>query len=157
MARTTREQLSAPFLPHLQPGETVIAAAYGVKQPNLFLLLFLIALAVLPGLIAVFLLTKNYLVALTDRRLLVMRTKNASDFEMKELMEYSREELPGLKTKTSTGAIFTHIAIKDETRPFVAKFHRAFCPTNREDAVAIAAAVDVKAIEMIEATQTIEA
>ena len=147
MAKTTREQLTEPFLPHLEPGETVTAAAYGVKQPNLLLLLFLVALAVLPGLIAVFLLTKNYLVALTDRRVLVLKIKNAGNFEIKEMIEYSREELPALATKTSTGAIFTHIAIKDDARPFVAKFHRGFCPTNREDAMAIAAAVDGKAIE----------
>lgn len=141
MAKTTREQLSAPFQPHLQPGETVQAAAYGVKQPNMILIVLLIFAAVLPGLIAILLLTKNYLVALTDRRLLVLKVKSPGNLEVKEMIEYSRAELPSLKSKTSTGAIFTHIAIQDEARPFVAKFHRAYCPTNREDAVTIATAI----------------
>lgn len=141
MAKTTREQLSAPFQPHLQPGETVQAAAYGVKQPNMILVVLLIFAAVLPGLIAILLLTKNYLVALTDRRLLVLKVKSPGNLEVKEVIEYSRAELASLKSKTSTGAIFTHIAIQDEARPFVAKFHRAYCPTNREDAIAIAAAL----------------
>ena len=141
MAKMTRESLSAPFQPHLQPGETVTAAAYGVKQPNIGIIFLLVLCGVLPGLIAVMLLTKNYLVALTDRRLLVLKVKSPGNFEVKEMLEYSRDELPSLKAKTSTGAIFTHISIADEARPFVAKFHRAYCPTNREDAMAVAAAL----------------
>jgi len=146
MAKNSREQLASAFQPYLQPGEAVQAAAYGVKQPNIFLLIVLIALAVLPGLIAVFLLTKNYLVALTDRRVLVLRVNSPQKPQVKEVIEYSRDELPNLETKTSTGAIFTHIAIKDSTRPFVAKFHRAFSPTNREDAISIAGAVAGRAL-----------
>jgi len=143
MAKITRDQLAGPFQPYLQPGETVQSAAYGVKQPNLLLLIVLIALAILPGLIAVMLLTKNYLVALTDRRILVLRVKNLNlkTPDVKEVIEYSRDEFPGLEAKTSTGGLFTHIAIKDKDRPFVAKFHRAFSPTNREDAMAIASVV----------------
>jgi len=141
MAKVTREQLAAPFQPHLQPEETVEAVAYGVKQPNMVLIFLLVLAAILPVLIAVLLLTKNYLVALTNRRLLVLRVKSPGNFEVKEVIEYSRAELPSLNPKTSTGAIFTHIAIQDAARPFVAKFHRAYCPTNREDAMAIAAAV----------------
>lgn len=146
MAKITRDQLTAPFQPYLQPGETIQAAAVGVKQPNILLLFVLIAMAILPGLIAVFLLTKNYLVGLTNRRVIVLRIKGIQNYEVKEMTEYSLEELPALPAKSSTGPLFTHISIKDEARPFVAKFHRAYCPTNREDAMAIAAAVSSGAV-----------
>jgi len=141
MAKPTREELAAVFQPHLQPGETIRAAAVGVKQPPMILIFVLILLAVLPGIIAVLLLTKNYLVGLTDRRIIILQIKGLRKFEVKEMSEYSLAELPSLPSKTSTGALFTHVSITDQTRPFVAKFHRAYSPTNREDAMAIAAAV----------------
>lgn len=141
MAKITRDQLFTPLQPYLQPGETVQAAAVGVKQPNILLIFLLLLLAILPGLIAVFLLTKNYLVALTNRRVIVLRIKGIQNYEVKEMTEYSLDELPALPAKSSTGPLFTHISIKDAARPFVAKFHRAYCPTNREDAMAIGAAI----------------
>jgi len=141
MAKPTREQLAAVFQPHLQPGETVKAVSFGVKQPPMLLIFALMLLAILPGVIAVALLTKNYLVALTDRRLVILKVKGFSNHTVQEVLEYSLAELPSLPTKTSTGSIFTHVSIDDPARKFVAKFHRAYSPTNREDAMAIAAAV----------------
>ena len=48
------------FAPHLQPGERILHCAYGVKQPNIFLIILFLG-----GLLA-WLLTKKYLVGLTD-------------------------------------------------------------------------------------------
>src|SRR5687768_1774410 len=65
--------VSAAFQPYLEPGEQLRHWAYGVKQPNMLLIVGLTLLAILPGLIAVALLTKEYVVGLTDRRFLVLR------------------------------------------------------------------------------------
>lgn len=130
---------AAPFQPYLQPGEQIRKVAYGVKQPHILLIVGLMLLAILPGLIAVMLLTKEYLVALTDRRVIVLRFKG-SKVNVQEVLEYPLSNLP--PAKTSTGAIFTHIRIDDPAKPFVAKFHRAGpAPANRENAMAIAAAL----------------
>ncbi|MGE0423966.1 MAG: hypothetical protein AB7O88_16995 [Reyranellaceae bacterium] len=130
---------AASFTPYLEAGEQVRHVAYGVKQPNIFLIIGLVALAVLPGLIAVVLLSREYLVALTDRRVIVLRVKGGKA-KVEEMMEYRLAALP--PARTSTGAIFTHIRIEDPAKPFIAKFHRAGpVPANRDNAMAIAAAL----------------
>ena len=66
---------AAAFQPYLEPGEQLKHWAYGVKQPSMLLILPLFLLAILPGAIAVALLTKEYIVGLTDRRFIVLRFK----------------------------------------------------------------------------------
>lgn len=132
---------AAAFTPHLEPGEQLKHWAYGVKQPNMLLMLPLFALAVLPGAIAVALLTKEYVVGLTGRRFIVLRFKG-KNVEVKEIIDYSLNSLPPVKA--STGALFTHIKILDPSKPFVAKFHRLGMPGNREHAMAIEAALTGK-------------
>lgn len=130
---------AAPFTSYLEPGEQIRNVAYGVKQPNIFLIVLLLLLAILPGVIAVALLTKEYLVALTDRRVIVLRVKGRKAM-VQEMIEYRLGSLP--PAKTSTGAIFTHIQVMDPAKPFIAKFHRAGpVPANRDNAMAIAAAL----------------
>jgi hypothetical protein len=53
----------------LQPGEHVIHAAYMRRQPGLLMQLFLV------GGLLLFLMTKAYFVVLTNRRLILIRTK----------------------------------------------------------------------------------
>jgi hypothetical protein len=121
------------FAPHLQPGERILYYAYGVKQPNFFLILLMGA-----GLLA-WLLTKEYMVGLTDRgRFIVLRF--SGKMNVKEVTDYQIGQIQGVKT--STGALFTHINIKDPKKPFVAKFHRLGGKTNREQAMAIAQALE---------------
>ena len=141
MPKLNDETIQTAFQPHLKEGETLRQWAFGVKQPNLLLIILLIALAILPGLIAVFLLTRNYLIALTDKRLLVLQVKSMSNAQAKEIIEYDLNSLKKMKAKTSTGALFTHINIRDNEKPFVAKFHRAFSKSNRPSAMAIAEAI----------------
>lgn len=138
MAKINEATVKAAFAPHLQPGETLQHWAYGVKQPNIFLIILLVLLAVLPGLIAVMLLTKSYLVGLTDERFLVLRFKG--NLSVSEVIEYSRASLPPVKT--SGGPVFTHIKISDPAKPFAAKFHRLGMAGNREHSQAIAAALE---------------
>lgn len=144
MAKLTDEAMKEAFRPHLQAGEEVKHVAFGVKQPNILLIVLLIFLAILPGMIAVFLLTKNYVIGLTDRRFLVLQVASMSNAKVKAIIEYDLPALPGMKVATSTGGLFTHIAIEDAAKPFKAKFHRAFSKTNRESAMAIAAAIAAK-------------
>jgi hypothetical protein len=145
MAKLDDEKIVAAFQPYLEADETLKHWAFSVKQPNIFLIILLFLLAILPGIIAVFMLTKNYVVGLTERRLLVLQIKGIGNGEVKEVTEYRIDELANMAVKTSTGAIFTHIAIKDPEKPFVAKFHRAFSKSNRPHAVAISEAISAPA------------
>ncbi len=130
--------VAAAFQPYLEPGEQLRHWAYGVKQPNMLLIVGLTLLAILPGLIAIALLTKEYVVGLTDRRFVVLRFKGKS-IKVQEVTEYPLNALPPVKA--STGGLFTHVKIQDPARPFVAKFHRVGMPGNREHAMAIQSAL----------------
>lgn len=130
--------VAAAFHPYLQPGEQLRAVAFGVKQPNIGAMIPLFILGILPGAIATAMLTKEYVVALTDRRVLVLRFKG-SKIQVQEVSEYSL--FNHAPVQSSTGPVFTHIKINDPGRPFVAKFHRMGMPGNREQAMAIAAAL----------------
>jgi len=130
--------VAAAFQPYLEPGEQLRHVAFGVKQPNILLIIGLTALAILPGVIAVAMLTREFVVGLTDRRFIVLRFKG-SKLVVQEVIEYPLSPLP--PAKTSTGGLFTHIQVLDPARPFVAKFHRMGMPGNRENAMAIGAAL----------------
>jgi hypothetical protein len=137
LAKFSEDNLRNAIQPHLQPGEQVQYVAYGVKQPNILLLVLLLG-----GLLGA-LLTKHYVIALTDRRLIVVQVKGgvfSIDLGAKAVASYAFAELAGLPIKTSTGAIFTHIRI-DAPTPFVAKFHRLASKTNRDHAVGITQAL----------------
>lgn len=138
MARYKAPVAAAAFTSHLQPGETLQSWAYGVRQPSMAAIVPLYLLGILPGVIAVALLTKEYLVGLTDRRVLVLRVKGGQA-TVQEVTEYAvGERVP---ITASKGGLFAHIAIDDAARPFKAKFHRAGAPDNREHALAAASAL----------------
>lgn len=122
----------------LHPGEQLYHWAYGVKQPPMGLIILLTLLAVVPGAIATALMTKEYIVGLTSHRVLILRVKGGKA-NVLEITEYDRRNLP--PAKTSTGTLFTHIALADPARPFVAKFHRLGMTNNRDHAMGIAAAL----------------
>ena len=145
MAKMTEERVREAFAPLLQEGETLTHFALGVKQPPIVLIVLLIMLAILPGVIATALLTKNYCIGLTDRRLIVLQIASLANLKMKSVTEYSLEELRGMQVSSTTGSLFTHIAIESADRPFKAKFHRALAPFNRPNAMAIGDAVTAKA------------
>ena len=138
MARYKDPVVRDAFASHLERGETLQEWAYGVKQPSIWLMIPLFALAILPGAIAVALLTKEYLVGLTDRRVIVLRVKGGKA-EVQEVTTYDLDER--LSVEASSGAIFAHVTVHDEARPFKAKFHRAGAPENREHALAAAEAL----------------
>lgn len=78
----------------------------------MLLIIVLIALCVLPGIIVIFLLTKNYFIGLTDGRLIVLQVKGMKPNDVKEVTEYSFSELSSANASNSTGSLFTHITIK---------------------------------------------
>jgi hypothetical protein len=127
----------------LMPGEQLQNWAYGVKQPHIGLIIVLMCMAILPGAIAVAILTKEYVIGLTSHRLIVLQVKGGKATIVGK-QEYARHQLP--PTKTSTGGLFTHIKIQDPQRPFVAKFHRMGMPNNRQHSMAIAAAISQPAL-----------
>ncbi|HEV2803041.1 MAG TPA: hypothetical protein VGW12_21420 [Pyrinomonadaceae bacterium] len=124
---------AAAFQPYLEPGEQLSHVAYGVKQPNVLLI------ALTGGLITA-LLTKEYVIGMTDRRLIVLHFKG-KDIRVQEVLDYRLNSGQRPPVKTSTGSVFTHIKVDDPAKPFVAKFHRMGMPGNREGAMAIAAAL----------------
>ena len=139
MRQFTRPSDAAAVLqPHLEDGETLRHWASGVKQPSVWLLLPLAALGIVPAVVAAFLLTKDYVVGLTDRRFVVLRM-GASGTEPEEVLVYDLHALPPVTA--SAGPLFTHIKVQDPTQPFAAKFNKAGMPGNREHAAAIAAAL----------------
>jgi hypothetical protein len=140
MARFKDDAVQAALQAHLEPGEELKHWAYGVKQPNILLMIVLFAMAILPGAIAVAILTKEYVVGLTNRRFIVLRVNGS--LKVQEVLEYSLGSLPPVKA--STGALFTHIRIDDPQKPFIAKFHRLGMPKNREHTMAMEAALTKK-------------
>ncbi len=124
--------------PHLEPGETLRHWASGVRQPSVLLLLPLAVLGIVPAVVASFLLTKDYVVGLTDRRFVVLQM-GASGTEPAHVLTYDLRRLP--PARTSTGSLFTHLRLDDDAQPFAAKFNRAGMPGNRDHAMAIAAAL----------------
>ena len=133
------EDMPAIFAPQLQPGEQIVNWAFGVKQPSILVIILLIA--TIGGALVVGLLTKNYLVALTNMgRFVVLQMSGKT---IKTAQAYQLGQTQGVKT--STGALFTHIKI-DGPVPFVAKFHRLGMKQNREHAMAMAAALEGRQI-----------
>ncbi len=136
MAKMTHDELKHALQPHLLPGEEVRHLAFGVKQPPIAVIILLVLIAVLPGLIAVLLLTRNYLVALTDRRLLVLRVSGPFKPEAKEMIEFDLDRISRIKTRRSP--IFVHLNLQQEQQRFVAKFHRSpYRGANRTESIAI--------------------
>lgn len=126
------ENMPALFAPHLQPGEQLVNWAYGVKQPNIFIIL----IAVLTLNILTYILTKHYVVGMTNMgRVIVLQMGGGT---VKAVQPYVLGQVSGVRT--STGPIFTHISIAGPV-PWVAKFHRMGMKQNREHSQAIAAAL----------------
>ncbi len=150
MAKLNDERMKNAFLTHLHEGETLQHWAFGVKQPSMLIIIPLIALAVLPGVIATAMLTKNYVIGVTDRRLIILQVKSISNADLKAITEYDLEEFSKAPANVKTGALFTHITIDHPDKAFKAKFHRAFSKTNREQVVAIGALISSPSAGAIE-------
>lgn len=132
-------KVRAAFTPYLEQGEQLYGVAYGVKQPPIWAIILLLLVGILPGVIAIAVMTKEYIVAITDRRFVTLRFSGSS-IKVKEVQAWHRTAMPPVRT--STGGLFTHIAIADPVKRFAAKFHRLGMPGQREEAMKIAATLD---------------
>ncbi|MCA8931574.1 MAG: hypothetical protein KDA49_03860 [Rhodospirillaceae bacterium] len=138
MARYKDEEVVAALQPHLADGERLVNFAYGVRQPNIWVIFLLMLPAILPGAIAVTLMTKEYIVGLTDRRLIALRVKRRPP-QVKEATAYDLASLPPSRARAL--GFFTYLWIDDEAAPFRAKFHRLGMKENRRHSREMAAAL----------------
>jgi len=139
MARKDKELVVRErFTQYLEPGEQIYHVGYGVKQPHIGLIILFVAIAVLPGMLVVMLMTKHYYVALTDRRLIVIQFSGKTD---KNVMSFTPGQLGGPLT-TKFGGIFTHLKIDNPQQKLTMKFHRAGLPNNRPASQAICTALE---------------
>jgi hypothetical protein len=125
MARYNDENVPAAIRYYLKRGEVLHHYAFGVKQPTVLLMLL--------GPAVTRMLTRHYIVALTNRRLLVLEF--TGDLKINNVTEYGLDALP--EATGSVGMIFTKLRINDQNRPFTAKFHRMGMPNNRMHSMAI--------------------
>lgn len=138
MAVRKDEEIKALFADHLEPGEILLHTAFGVKQPHIMMIIGLFLLGVLPGVIAAIVMTKNYFIGLTARRLIILRVKGFASPKIAEVFSFDRDkDLPAARIVTSENGLFNNIKISTDDREFIAKFHRAFSKSNRPNAAAI--------------------
>jgi hypothetical protein len=140
VAKLTSEKLVEIMQPYLEPGEQVISCAYGMQQPSWGLIIPLMIVAIVPGAITQALLTKYYMAALTNRRILFFNC--TSGRKIKEIIEYRPGALP--PANISKGAIFAVLKVEDPRGPLRVKFHRSAIANNREQAVVIGNAFGAK-------------
>jgi len=145
VANLSDETFYQAVQPHLAVGEQVRHFGYGLERPPAWLaLLLVLGLAVLPGLALVALLTKHYVVALTDRRLIVVRLKGGLlriDFDTKAVRAYTPAELAALPLQVTLRRGFTEICIADSRAPLRATFPRRVSRGNGPNMAAIGAAL----------------
>jgi len=143
MATLDMAQMRELLAPVLPAGETVQHAAYGVRQPNILLLLPAFALAILPGIILTQMLTRHYVVGQSRNYLMVAeispkwRSMTAAVDAVRDRWAVSINTLRGQPKMVRNGPLFTRIAFGSGPDGFQAKFHRAFSRTNRAEAEAI--------------------
>ena len=124
MARFNDTNVSAAVQPHLKSGEVMRHWAFGVRTPH-----FLVA--TVPLIYKA--LTKNYIVVLTNQRVLVMEM--SGDLKFTSVTEYSLDSMPAVTG--SVGMLFTKLHIQCPTQPSKVKFHRMGAKNNRSSSMAI--------------------
>ncbi|MCB1397685.1 MAG: hypothetical protein H6898_06750 [Rhodobacter sp.] len=147
MAKLDTAQMRDLLAPVLPAGETLQHAAYGVRQPNILLMLPAFALAILPGVILTQMLTRHYVVGQSRNYLMVAeispkwRSMMTAVDAVRDRWAVSINTLRGQPKTVRSGPVFTHIAFGTGQDGFKAKFHRMFSRTNRAEAEAIGAVV----------------
>ncbi|MGB3541776.1 hypothetical protein [Rubrivirga sp.] len=121
----------AAFAPHLRPGETLETWAYGQKMPSQVVMFLL-------GWLVQKLLTKEYLMGLTDQRVILLRVKGKKA-NVLEVTEYDLGTVHPASIEIVRG--FGEVTIGEGDRPFEAKFNPVEAPDNLEHAQEIIAAL----------------
>jgi hypothetical protein len=159
--------IPSAFASHLQPDEKLEHWGYGIRQSILLFLVIFFGLFIVAAFITLILvgsrvgcfgslifyliicllaipitplIRKDYILGLTNNRLLLIQVKPPIWFKpdlniQKEFIEYSRENLPPISI--SLGLANSVLKINDPQRPFWARFPRAW-KGNRDEIEAIA-------------------
>src|SRR6187200_1527973 len=119
MSKIDDQTVPAALSQHLQPGEQLLNYAYGVKQPNIGLIILFYA--TIGGALFVALMTKHYVIGLTNRRLLVVSVKpgfftRCHLDRVVEVFDFSLHEVGQMKVKTSGGMLFYDMKIESPAR-----------------------------------------
>jgi hypothetical protein len=130
MFRISDEEIVNALQPHLQPGEPLRNYAIGYQLPLWQQLL---------GPLFLVLLSKFYMVALTDRRLLLVRFKEKVH-KIKSVKEYRLSQITNIRTKT--GLLHTFLTVEVPNESFSCKFHRNTVRNNRPKALALVATLE---------------
>lgn len=141
MPKITDAMMQNNISEHLEEGETLLHWAFGVKQPSILIMLPLFALAILPGILITQRLTKNYLVGLTEKRLIVLKIKGITNAQLLEKHEYALADFKDSPAQFKQGSLFSYITIDTPEQPFSAKFHRMMSKDNRMHVEAIGTAI----------------
>ena len=136
MARYRSHVPLAAFAPHLETGESLRSWAYGVDEPALAALFPL--LLVIPGLMLWAYLRTEYLVGLTDRRVVVLEVKGRKA-AVQGVRAYDLGGAHEVSIRTDIAAVT--LTVRDEADPLRLKFRRFDAPGNRAHALAVAEAL----------------
>jgi len=133
MSKFNDQTVVAAFQPYLQDGEFLGNAAYCVYQPPQTLGCLFALIGLLPGLIYLLcsaLLSKFYVVGLTNHNLIVLRlaSRFGENIQVAEIFGYGLDQLPEIQA--TFGSLGTALKIKDPLKPFKAVFPMAGVPDN---------------------------
>lgn len=135
--------------------EEVEYITYGIKDSNIFLLLFLSVMAgtitiynsVLPTLLLVFLaviigsitlrvlLKKRYIIGLSQSQLIILQVNSL--LSVQKITIYNLNDMEIGEVLLRTSFFFTHLRWMDKSGAFEVKFHKNAFPENRRNAIAI--------------------
>lgn len=135
-------EVEAAFAPYLEEGEQIRHLANGRRPPGC-LRAFGVALIeqMFPVLRDIFDATRNYLIALTDRRLVVLRFKRWED-KVDEVQAWTLAAFPPVKAPDSwNNMVARWIEIEDPAQPFKAYLSPTAIPGQEQAVPAIIAAL----------------
>ena len=132
MSKFNDQTVVAAFQPYLQSEEFLGNAAYCIKRPPELIGCLISLLGMLPDILFRSLLSKYYVVGLTNRRLIVLRlaSRFGGNIRAAEVLAYSLDQLPEIQA--NFGAFATGLVIKDPARPFKVVFPMAGVPDNHK-------------------------
>ena len=120
LSRYKDSVVQSAFASHLRSGENLETWAYGLKQPPMPVMMLL-------GPIAHALLKKEYLIGLTDQRVLLLRVKG-KNADVLEVTDYELDRAHAVTAEALKS--FDRVVIEDADRPFEATFNPLSAPDN---------------------------
>jgi hypothetical protein len=133
MSKFNDQTVLAAFQPYLQSEEVLVNAAYCIYQPPQLLGCLLSLIGWLPGLLYFALLSRFYVVGLTNHNFIVLRlaSRFGGNIQVAEIFGYRLDQLP--ETQATFGSFGTSaLKIKDPTKPLKVGFPSVGVPDNHQ-------------------------